>query len=186
MPQSSHIPYTSDALWGFDVLKGLFFRLVESSPRLFCWLVFCICSKCYNQLKGRYAYNMNHTTLSYLNVSRSLSSTTNDKDLEKLCKGILSSFEECLSQDFFLLSDTAPDKILTLLRPDVYSSINQEQPGAVECIPHDLMLKICALAILTSHTLRSLGEYLSYHWSLSMVVVTSCTSHVCITVRIFA
>ncbi len=83
----------------------------------------------------------------------------NEKELEKLCGAINTSLEDCLDHDLALLASTAAVKVMAALRPGVHSSTNQEQDKVLESVPHDVMLKMCALAVLASHTLRSLGEF---------------------------
>lgn len=56
-----------------------------------------------------------------------------------------------------MLTDTAAQKVLTALRPDLCDPSNKEQSSLPDTLPHDLILKICALAILMSFSLRSLG-----------------------------
>ena len=94
-----------------------------------------------------------------LTYCRSVLSSINEKELEKLCRAINSSLEDCLDHDLALLASTATVTVMAALRSDIHSSINQEQYEVHESIPHDVMLKMCALAVLASHTLRSLGEF---------------------------
>ena len=90
-------------------------------------------------------------------------SSINEKELEKLCGAINTNLKDCLDYDITLLASTAAVKVMSALRSDVHSSVSQEQDDVQEAIPHDLMLKMCSLAILASHTLRSLGELSFVH-----------------------
>ncbi|XP_064391168.1 nonsense-mediated mRNA decay factor SMG5-like isoform X3 [Halichondria panicea] len=91
-------------------------------------------------------------------TEKSVLSSINEKELEKLCRAINSSLEDCLDHDLALLASTATVTVMAALRSDIHSSTNQEQYEVHESIPHDVMLKMCALAVLASHTLRSLGS----------------------------
>ena len=87
-----------------------------------------------------------------------MSGVTSEKILGKLCEDILISFEDCLVYDLALLKDIAPRRVTAALRGDDPAPDAFDQAELASCLPHDLLLKICALAILSSHTLRSLGE----------------------------
>lgn len=90
-----------------------------------------------------------------------MSGVVSEKILGKLCEDVLTSFENCLVYDLTLLKDEAPRKVTAALRGDEQATDALGQAELTSCLPHDLLLKICALAILSSHTLRSLGEYVN-------------------------
>jgi len=84
---------------------------------------------------------------------RSISNATNERDMDQLCTAILTSFDDCLSNDLSLLRETAGSRVSPAL------GVSPDHKGqSPECLSYDLILKMCALAVLSSHTLRSLGK----------------------------
>ena len=83
------------------------------------------------------------------------SSSSENKFLSTLCQETLDSFKQCLEYDLQTFkedSDSRISRILSAEGPDTASTTNEI------LLPPDVLLKLTALSILPSHSLRVLGK----------------------------
>lgn len=90
--------------------------------------------------------------------NRSVSGVKSEKILGKLCEDIITNLKDCLVYELSLLKEITPQRVSAALRGVDEAANSFGQTEISSCLPHELLLKLCALAILSSHTLRSLGE----------------------------
>ena len=82
-----------------------------------------------------------------------------DESLKDLCSSSLKKFEQCLDHD-----DQAVGENSTLLVSNIFSPSSEENPAGSSglgnlLLPPDLVLKLTALSILPSYSLRQLGMH---------------------------
>ncbi len=80
--------------------------------------------------------------------------TNHEKPLGMLCEETLESFKYCLEYDLQSFQESAEERVDGIL-----SGIESCHGGSAESalLPPDLLLKVTALSILPSHSLRQLG-----------------------------
>ncbi len=101
-----------------------------------------------------------------------------EEDLSSLCEQVVHNLEECLGYDLQLFQDTCQSRAEAALA----GSLLQTEEGAGDvgtrsmvdglmCLSSDLVLKLAALSILPSHTLRIQGVYIRSINSLLRVTI---------------
>lgn len=94
-------------------------------------------------------------TLLHLLSCRSAS----EDDLAKLCEGVINCLDECLNYDLQVFEDTCSERALTAVKEGEGQERVVVPLDSLACLPSDLLLKLSALSILPSHSLRLQGVY---------------------------
>ena len=79
--------------------------------------------------------------------------------LVNLCDQVVSRLAACLDYDFILYQESCSDKVQSGLGLEEGRS---RHPGInnLACFSDDVLLKLTAMSILPSYSLRSLGQYI--------------------------
>lgn len=82
------------------------------------------------------------------------SSISEDKSLGNLCQETLDTFKQCLECDLQTFREEAEDRVACILSGKECSAASERT-----LLPPDVVLKLTALAISPSHSLRQLGQH---------------------------
>ena len=88
----------------------------------------------------------------YIPGSLFRATNSQDKSLGKLCEETLESFRQCLEYDLQTFKEGSDNRISNLLSGESCDVTADEI-----LLPPDVLLKLIALCILPSHSLRELG-----------------------------
>lgn len=101
-------------------------------------------------------------SISYMSMFSCRTNTTPMNSLPTLCDDLLSDLEECLIFDLQLFADMCPACVHDILSSDQGSEGEWDRKVLEEqaCLPCELLLKVVALCIQSSTTLRTQGKML--------------------------
>lgn len=83
--------------------------------------------------------------------------SSEDKHLGTLCQETLDGFKQCLEYDLQTFKENSDNRVASILSGEKCDAASEEV-----LFPPDVLLKLTALSILSSHSLRQLGGWVLY------------------------